>query len=686
MYTYTGTGANGCPDNYTLDLTINTSTNNPTQIESACDSYTWSVDGNTYTASGIYTYTGTGANGCPDNYTLDLTINTSTNNPTQVETACDSYTWSVDGNTYTASGIYTYTTTGQNGCPDNYTLDLTINTSTNNPTQVETACDSYTWSVDGNTYTASGMYTYTGTGSNGCPDNYTLDLTINTSTNNPTQVETACDSYTWSVDGNTYTASGMYTYTGTGANGCPDNYTLDLTINTSTNNPTQVETACDSYTWSVDGNTYTASGMYTYTGTGANGCPDNYTLDLTINTATNNPVQTVTACNTYTWSVDGNTYTTSGMYTYTGTGANGCPDNYTLDLTITTGTAVTVTASDVTACVNAIVDLTSAVSPAGGTFSVANPYTGPSSAATIPYTYTYTDPGGCTGSATANMIFTSVANVTNFMASSIGGTTVVFTWDNVAGAAWYTLRYREVGTTTWTYKTSTSSPKTVTGLTAGTDYEFEIRANCSSTSPGNYGSNITVSTNAGCPTPVGLAASNVTASNATISWTPSAGALWYNIRFRPVGSTTWVVYSAPASATITLTGLMASTQYEYQVLAKCANNDISGWSILENFTTTASKNSQVEEVSAETFVANITVYPNPVRNILNVEVTATAKENTTVKVFDMSGRLVKQLQANTEVGVNNLSIDLSDVSNGLYSVQVYANDNLTHISKVNKQD
>ncbi|MEZ5045864.1 MAG: hypothetical protein R2831_02620 [Chitinophagaceae bacterium] len=144
--------------------------------------------------------------------------------------ACDSYVWAVDGNTYSVSGQYTAITPIPGGTCNQYdTLDLTINTTTNNPTQVETACDSYTWSVDGNTYTASGMYTYTGTGANGCPDNYTLDLTINTSTNNPTQIESACDSYTWSVDGNTYTASGIYTYTGTGANGCPDNYTLDLT-------------------------------------------------------------------------------------------------------------------------------------------------------------------------------------------------------------------------------------------------------------------------------------------------------------------------------------------------------------------------------------------------------------------------------------------------------------------------
>jgi hypothetical protein len=71
---------------------------------------------------------------------------------------------------------------------------------------------------------------------------------------------------------------------------------------------------------------------------------------------------------------------------------------------------------------------------------------------------------------------------------------------------------------------------------------------------------------------------------------------------------------------------------------------------------------------------------------LTVEVTTEVAQNTVVKVFDMSGRLVKQIQANAEIGVNNIAVNLSDVSAGVYQVQVFANDKLTHISKVSKQD
>ena len=101
-----------------------------------------------------------------------------------------------------------------------------------------------------------------------------LSVTIGGPSSNATNTSsaTACDSYTWSVNGLTYTQSGTYTGTSTDANGCTVNEVLNLTINNSTSN-TSSATACDSYTWSVDGMTYTQSGTYTATSTNAVCCP-----------------------------------------------------------------------------------------------------------------------------------------------------------------------------------------------------------------------------------------------------------------------------------------------------------------------------------------------------------------------------------------------------------------------------
>ena len=314
--TYSLNGS-GCSNSSTLGVTINGNTSS-SQTVSACDSYTSSVNGQTYTSSGTYTY----VSGC-DTKTLNLTITPSTSSSTTAS-ACGSYTWSVNGQTYTTSGTYTSVT----GC-DTKTLNLTIIPITSSTTTTS-ACDSYTWSVNGQTYTSSGTYTTV----SGC-DTKTLVLTIYASTPS-SQTVNACDTYTWSVNGQTYTTSGTYVFEGTNAAGCSQNITLNLTINSSTASSHSVSVSvsvCDTYTWSVNGQTYTASGTYTFVGTNAAGCPDTKTLVLTINNSTSSS-QTVSACDTYTWSVNEQTYTSSGTYTSTSTNAAGCPDTKTLVLTI----------------------------------------------------------------------------------------------------------------------------------------------------------------------------------------------------------------------------------------------------------------------------------------------------------------------------------------------------------------
>ncbi|MEN9303069.1 MAG: hypothetical protein RL264_1498, partial [Bacteroidota bacterium] len=85
-------------------------------------------------------------------------------------TACDSYTWAVNGTTYTTSGTYTHVV----GCHTE-TLNVVITPSSTNNTTIA-ACDTYTWPVNGTTYTTSGTYTFL----NGCVTEV-LDLTINPS-------------------------------------------------------------------------------------------------------------------------------------------------------------------------------------------------------------------------------------------------------------------------------------------------------------------------------------------------------------------------------------------------------------------------------------------------------------------------------------------------------------------------
>ncbi|WP_188407875.1 immunoglobulin-like domain-containing protein, partial [Hyunsoonleella pacifica] len=84
---------------------------------------------------------------------------------------------------------------------------------------------------------------------------------------------------------------------------------------------------------------------------------------------------------------------------------------------------------------------------------------------------------------------------TSVTASNITATAATISWDNIPSAT-YDLRYRVVGTSTWTDVTGlTSVTSNLTGLTESTDYEVQVRSLCGST-PSNYSASVNFTTNA----------------------------------------------------------------------------------------------------------------------------------------------------------------------------------------------
>ncbi len=316
-YGISAVGLGGCISaEQQATVTVNQPTTS-TSTATSCDSYAW--NGQTYTQSGTYTYTTLNALGCDSIATLNLTINNSTTGSETI-TACDSLVW--NGQTYNQSGTYTYLTTNAAGCDSTVTLNLTINNSSTSSTNV-TACVSYAW--NGQTYTQSGVYTFTTPNAVGCDSVATLNLTINNALFTTENVA-ACVTYDW--NGQTYNQSGTYTFLTTSVNGCDSTVTLNLTIN-QPNASTTNQTACDSYSW--NGQTYTQSGTYVFNTTTVAGCDSTATLVLIINN-TSSSSTTQSACGSYSW--NGQTYTQSGTYTFVTPNAAGCDSTATLVLTI----------------------------------------------------------------------------------------------------------------------------------------------------------------------------------------------------------------------------------------------------------------------------------------------------------------------------------------------------------------
>ncbi|MCS7074181.1 MAG: T9SS type A sorting domain-containing protein, partial [Bacteroidia bacterium] len=81
----------------------------------------------------------------------------------------------------------------------------------------------------------------------------------------------------------------------------------------------------------------------------------------------------------------------------------------------------------------------------------------------------------------------------------------------------------------------------------------------------------------------------------------------------------------------------------------------------------------------------VTTYPNPTTGNVFLDLTTEVEENVTISVTNLLGQVVKTQELTTEIGINQISLDLSSVPAGIYTVTVQtANQRvITKVEKIN---
>ena len=161
-------------------------------------------------------------------------------------------------------------------------------------------------------------------------------------------------------------------------------------------------------------------------------------------------------------------------------------------------------------------------------------------------------------------------------------------WTAVSGAVNYDVDYKLTSTSTWTNAATatTSTSVTISGMTQGTVYDWQVRTNCSSGTSGYSAAQFTTTVPVVCNAPVSVATSSITNNSATISWTAVSGAVSYAVDYKASASLTWIsVATATTSLSASLTGLTASTSYDWQVRTNCSGGNSSY--VASQFTTSA---------------------------------------------------------------------------------------------------
>lgn len=106
-----------------------------------------------------------------------------------------------------------------------------------------------------------------------------------------------------------------------------------------------------------------------------------------------------------------------------------------------------------------------------------------------------------------------------------------------------------------------------------------------------------------CGVPSALQAAGLNSNSAFLSWQPVPGAISYNLQWRSTSATGYTIVSGLTAANYSLTGLQATTSYEFQVQAVCSTGT-GAFSSAFTFVTTA--NNPLCSAATNLGVSNIT--------------------------------------------------------------------------------
>ena len=159
-----------------------------------------------------------------------------------------------------------------------------------------------------------------------------------------------------------------------------------------------------------------------------------------------------------------------------------------------------------------------------------------------------------------------------------------------------------------------------------------------------------------------------------ITWDPYPNALKYDVIYRPVGTTQWTRTGALNNYK-TLRNLLPNTLYVYRVRSYCGTWDFANASEFRYFNTA---NMPVSFSGKEGFVESTTeiinLYPNPARNVINLEFSTANRSDVNLYITNMVGKNVYETTIQDVEGFQRELIDISNLDQGYYIVTMISED------------
>lgn len=241
-------------------------------------------------------------------------------------------------------------------------------------------------------------------------------------------------------------------------------------------------------------------------------------------------------------------------------------------------------------------------------------------------------------------------------------------WTSTGVASSYKVQYKAASSADWsaTIDVGLATSYTFTGLSAGTSYNFQVRAACTSGAKSDW-SKITSST-AACPTPTGLIVTAIGITTTTLDWADAPCSAGYKVQYRICCSGAWTTISTTASVA-NLTGLLPATLYEAQVSTNCGSTT-SAW------TSSAMWETNYFRVAGNTELGStFSVYPNPSNGEFTVKYNSSTEDGIVeINVQNVYGQVVLHTSRKSITGLNEEKISLGNAAAGLYYVSIKSGD------------
>lgn len=165
-----------------------------------------------------------------------------------------------------------------------------------------------------------------------------------------------------------------------------------------------------------------------------------------------------------------------------------------------------------------------------------------------------------------------------------------------------------------------------------------------------------------CPVPSNLTTTNITATTAKLNYTTNACAISYQVKYKVLGTSVWSTANINSINSFkTITGLAANTKYVWKIRSKCSLSPLtfSVFSATKTFKTAVAR-------LEENYASSIKIYPNPVTDILKVELDEDLFFSYHIELFNALGTSV----FNENISSKQFEINLSQFERGIYFLRI----------------